>query len=314
MHLSVVSTLYQSAIFIDEFYERVVRSASQVAGENFEIVLVNDGSTDSSLVVATALVKRDRRVTLIDLSRNFGHHHAIMVGLEASDGKKVFLIDSDLEEHPEWLPSFAAVMEDQESDSVFGVQESRRGSFFEVWSGKIYYKLFRLLSKVDQPDNIVTARLMTRRYVDSILRFKESELNIGAIFSFAGFKQTAIPVPKSRRRHTSYSFTKKFGHFITAITSFSNAPLVATFFSGLVLGLTGLVFSLYIVLQKIFFSSPPDGYTTLIASIWTLAGITIASLGLQGIYIGKIFSEVKNRPNTIVRKVYKQEDPGIDSD
>ena len=150
--------------------------------DDYEIVLVNDGSPDDSLMRAVRLTESDGNVVLIDLSRNFGHHKAMMTGLSYSQGEKIFLIDSDLEEEPEWLLSFSEQMERDGCDVVYGVQEQRRGGWFEKWSGQWFYKFFESLPGMALPENIVTARLMTRRYVNALLRHDEREVFIAGLW------------------------------------------------------------------------------------------------------------------------------------
>jgi len=304
MKLSIVSTLYKSAPYIQEFYERISRVASAQVGDAYEIILVNDGSPDESLDIAVRLSELDAKVVVIDLSRNFGHHKAIMTGLAESSGDLVFLLDSDLEEEPEWLKSFAEVIEQQRSDVVFGVQSSRRGDLFERFSGALFYSVFRLLTGVEQPDNIVTARLMTRRYVEALVAHDERELNIGGLWITTGFKQVPHLVKKHSSSPTSYSLSRKVGHVVNAVTSFSSLPLVFTFYVGLVISISATLYIAYLMTRYFFLSAPPDGYTSTIASIWLFSGLIIFFLGVQGIYVSKIFLEVKRRPYTIVRQIY----------
>ena len=142
MKLSIVSTLYGSAAYINEFYERSLLVARELVGEDFEIIFVNDGSPDNSLEIGLSLMEQDEKIKIIDLSRNFGHHKAMMLGLEHAQGKKIFLIDIDLEEQPEWLVSFNSLMLSEDADVVYGVQASRKGNFFERMSGYFFYRLF----------------------------------------------------------------------------------------------------------------------------------------------------------------------------
>ncbi|MBC7602567.1 MAG: glycosyltransferase family 2 protein [Ramlibacter sp.] len=308
MKLSIVATLYQSAAYIDEFCRRAGAAARQLAGDDYEIVLVNDGSPDNSLDVAVQLTQRDSHVVVVDLSRNFGHHKAMMTGLSAVRGERVFLIDSDLEEEPEWMASFAAQMEADAADVVYGIQAERRGGFVEQMAGALFYKLFRALTGIVQPSNIVTARLMTRRYVDALLMHQERELNIGGLWVITGFRQSQQMVRKHATSPTTYSPSRKFSHLVNAITSFSSLPLVFTFYSGLLISASALVFIVYLSLRYLFGAAPPSGYTSIIASIWLFSGLIVFFLGVQGIYIAKIFSEVKRRPYTIVRQVFAHPD------
>jgi len=305
MKLSIVATLYLSAPYIQEFYERSCSAARAVVGEEFEIILVNDGSPDNSIDLAIELHKKDERVTVIDLSRNFGHHKAMMTGLAAAKGEHVFLIDSDLEEEPEWLIHFNEQLQREQCDVVYGIQGERKGGAVERLTGSVFYKLFRALTGINQPNNIVTARLMSRQYVQALLSHQERELNIGGLWNITGFKQATQLVRKHSTSPTSYTLSRKVSHLVNAVTSFSSLPLVYTFYTGLLISLSALLFIAYLVIRFLI-SSPPSGYTSMIASIWLFSGLIIFFLGVQGIYISKIFSEVKQRPYTIVRQIYRK--------
>ena len=172
MKLSIVTTLYRSAPYLRDFYERS-RTAAEGITDQFEIVLVNDGSPDESLDIALELHERDRRVRVIDLARNFGQHKAILTGLAHARGELVFSLDSDLEEDPNWLGPFHERMGETGADVVYGVQRKRKGRLFERISGALYYAIFRLLSSHAVPANQVSARLMTRRYVKSLIEHRD---------------------------------------------------------------------------------------------------------------------------------------------
>ena len=305
MKLSIVATLYQSAPYIAEFHQRASTVAKQLVGEDYEIVLVNDGSPDNSLDIAVKLTENDPHVIVIDLSRNFGHHKAMMTGLAHAKGERIFLIDSDLEEEPEWLLSFTKQMDDQASDVIFGIQSKRKGGVIENITGSFFYRVFRILTGLAQPNNIVTARLMSRRYLDALLLHKERELNIGGLWIITGFQQCSQIIQKHSTSPTTYSLSQKFRHLINAVTSFSSMPLVFTFYSGFFISISALGYIVYLTIRYLFIASPPDGYTSIIASIWLFSGLIIFFLGVQGIYISKIFSEVKQRPYTIVSQIYK---------
>lgn len=304
MKLSIVATLYKSAPYINEFHQRASTAARQLVGEDYEIILVNDGSPDSSLDIAVRLTESDTHVVVVDLSRNFGHHKAMMTGLSNTNGERVFLIDSDLEEEPEWLISFKEQMDAEASDVVYGIQSKRKGGFFEKITGGFFYRVFRLLTGVAQPNNIVTARLMSRRYVDALLLHRERELNIGGLWIVTGFKQCHQIVQKGFTSPTTYSLSRKFSHLVNAVTSFSSQPLVFTFYSGLFISISAIGYIIYLTIRYFFISTPPGGYTSIIASIWLFSGMIIFFIGVQGIYISKLFSEVKQRPYTIIRHIY----------
>ena len=305
MKLSIVTTLYNSENYIIDFHKRASIVAQKIAEDDFEIIFVNDGSPDRSLDLAVKLTTNYSNVTVIDLSRNFGHHKAMMTGLSHASGELIFLIDSDLEEDPEWLIDFNNQMKKDQCDMIFGVQDNRRGNIFERITGSLFYKFFRILTNVNQPDNIVTARLMTQRYVKALVSHEEREINIGGLWISTGFKQNTHIVSKHSSSPTTYTLGRKFGHLVNAITSFSSLPLVFTFYSGLFISSTSLFYISYLCLRYILLSQPPSGYTSLISSIWLFSGLIIFFVGIQGIYLSKIFTEVKRRPNTIIKKIYK---------
>lgn len=166
--------------------------------------------------------------------------------------------------------------------------------------------MFRMMTGIAQPNNIVTARLMTKRYVDALLQHQERELNIGGLWIITGYNQCQQTVLKHASSPTTYSLSRKFSHLVNAVTSFSSLPLVFTFYSGLVISCSALGYIVYLTFRYLFVASPPDGYTSIVASIWLFSGLIIFFVGIQGIYIAKVFSEVKQRPYTIVRQVYKR--------
>ncbi len=307
MMLSIVATLYRSETHLVEFHERTSRAASRLAGDEYEIVLVNDGSPDGSLEMAVRIAAEDPHVVVVDLSRNFGHHKAMMTGLAHAVGDLIFLIDSDLEEEPEWLEDFAARLAAEKCDVIFGVQEQRKGGWFERWSGQYFYRYFRLLSGVDLPDNLVTARLMTRRYVEALLRHGEREIVIAGLWAITGFDQRKHVVKKLSHSQTTYSIWRKISIFVNAIPSFSSMPLSFMFYIGVFIFITSLIVAINFAAHWLFASRTISGWTSLIVSIWILGGIVISFIGVVGMYVGKIFSEVKARPYTIVRHVYRYE-------
>ena len=304
MKLSIVATLYQSAPYIAEFHQRASVAARRLVGDDYEIVLVNDGSPDNSLDLAVQLSESNVHVVVVDLSRNFGHHKAMMTGLAQSKGDRVFLIDSDLEEEPECLIAFDEQMLCDHCDVVYGVQVQRKGSWFERWSGQWFYRFFKALTGLALPENVVTARLMTRRYVDALLRHEEREVFMAGLWLITGFVQRPQTVKKHCTSETTYTFRKKMSLLVNSVTSFSNAPLVSIFYIGISISLFASFYIAYLLIHWIFLAKPLSGWTSVMASIWLLGGMVISFIGVVGIYLSKIFSETKQRPYTIVRQIY----------
>ena len=302
--LSVVATLYRSARSLAEFHARVSIEVQALVGDSYEIVFVNDGSPDDSLIRAVAMADADPHVVVVDLSRNFGHHKAIMTGLEHTRGDLVFLIDSDLEEDVAWLGQFHARMQDCMADVVYGVQASRKGGAFERWSGEAFYTVFNWGTGLDLPRNLVTARLMTRCYVQALLQHREREVFLAGLWHITGFVQTPVEVVKLSLSPTTYTFRRKVGILVNSITAFSNAPLVFIFHVGVTISLLALGYIVWLVLNRFLFATVQSGWTSLIASVWLVGGLNILFLGVIGIYLSKIFIETKQRPYTIVRRVH----------
>lgn len=307
MKLSIVTTLYYSAPYINEFYSRVCKVADAIT-EDYEIVLVNDGSPDNAVEMAIALYEKDYRVRVVDLSRNFGHHKAMMTGLIYAQGDLIFLIDIDLEEPPETLTTFYEKFRNNNVDVVFGVQAYRQGSWFNRISGSLFYILFNLLSDHPVPHNPLTARLMSKRYVQQLIRHREHLFNIEGLWAISGFRQIPVTVTKQPYKGTStYSFSRKIAYLINAITAFSNKPLIFIAYLGLLMIIPSSIYIIYLILGYFFFGLDITGWTLLIVSIWFLGGLIIFILGIIAIYISVIFVEIKNRPYTIVRQVYEHD-------
>jgi len=304
MDLSIVTTMYCSEPYLEEFYRRVSAAACQVS-EDYEILFVNDGSPDRSLEVALGFYARDYKVRVIDLSRNFGHHKAIMTGLAHARGALVFLIDCDLEEDPEWLSHFLSTMRSQNADVVYGVQDSRKGDWLERVTGELFYTLFNLLSTYPVPRNVTTARLMTQRYVRSLVQYLDQEVFLLGLWTITGYRQVPVQVRKRSKGNSTYNFRRKIVIFVNAVTSFSSKPLNFIFYLGITISLLAGVAAAYLVIQRVFFGVFLAGWPSLIVSVWLLGGLIIFCLGIIGIYLSKIFTETKQRPYTTIRAIYE---------
>ena len=305
MELSIVTTLYRSAPYVDEFYERATAAAKAVTSE-YEILFVNDGSPDDSLDRVRSLIERDARVRAVDLSRNFGHHRALMTGLAHARGDLVFLIDSDLEEDPELLVEFRRILAGTAADVVFGVMSARKGGLGERLGGRIFYALFNLLANIELPRNQLVARLMTRRYVEALVAHKERELLIGGLWQITGFEQVPVDVHKHAKPDTTYTLRQKLRLLVRGITAFSNRPLLFIAALGAGIMVLSIGWIVYLLGVLLFVGSPPAGFTSILVSLWFLGGLIIFSIGVVAIYISVIFNETKARPYSIVRAIYER--------
>ena len=306
MRLSIVTTLYDSAPYLEEFCARVSSAAARIT-HDYEIILVNDGSPDNSLELAVALYRKDPQITVVDLSRNFGHHKAMMTGLAHARGSLVFLLDSDLEEEPELIKTFYDELTRNAADVVFGVQQKRKGRLFERVSGAIYFQVFNLFSTHHIPPNHITARLMTKAYVAALLRHQEREFVMSGLWALTGFKQVPLTVRKHHKAKSAYGLRRKISHLVNAITSFSSKPLVLIFYLGCFILLASSIAAIDLIIRKVLFGTLLEGWASLIVSVWLLGGLTIFCLGVIGIYLAKIFIEVKQRPYTIIKQVFSDQ-------
>lgn len=304
MRLSIVATLYRSAPYVAEFVALAAAAARRTVGDSYEIVLVNDGSPDDSLARAVALCAGDPHLVVVDLSRNFGHHRAMMTGLAHARGELMFLIDSDLEERPEWLPAFHDQLGRERCDVVYGVQRARKGGWFERWSGALYYRLMRAMAQIDLPVDMVTARLMSRRYVDALLQHDERETDIAGLWAITGFDQRPHLVDKLSTSATTYTLGRRIALMVNSITSFTSFPLVAIFGIGVAVSGVALLYLAVVLGMWLTSSGSVSGWTSLIVSVWLLGGMIIAFLGVIGLYVSKLYVEVKRRPFAIVRAIH----------
>jgi len=302
MKISVVTTLYKSAPYVEEFVTRA-RTELEKLTDDHEIILVDDGSPDDSLRIAMALLQTEPRLKIVELSRNFGHHKAMMTGLEHASGDLVFLIDADLEEPPELLGSFFSTLRDEELDVVFGFQKARKGGWLERLSGHLAWKLINFLLPVKIPQNHSTVRLMTRDYVNALVRHKEHKTAIGGLWVITGFRQKGVGFEKRSRGQTSYSLSGRLIALLDSVTSFSELPLFLVFYIGCAVILGSIVMAVYLIARRLN-GHLLEGWASTMVSISFLGGLAVFSIGVVGLYVSRIFIETKGRPYTIIRRVY----------
>ena len=302
--ISVVTTLYRSEAFVRPFYERLTGAMARL-GVTYEIIFVDDGSPDAAAAQVEQLLAADPRVTLVELSRNFGHHYAAYAGFEHARGELVYITDLDLEEQPEWIERFYQAMREGGADVVYGVQARRAGGAFRRMSGSLFYQLFNRLSDTKIPSNICTVRMMTREYVDALRQVRDRNLFLAGSYAWAGFRQQALAVDRQpRRTGSTYNLGRMASLFINAITSFTSYPLKLIFLLGTAIAALAAVIGIVIVARKLAAPATVElGWPSVVVSIWFLGGLNIAFLGVIGIYVGRIFNEVKDRPIYIVKRV-----------
>jgi putative glycosyltransferase len=311
MYLSIVTTLYRSEDYIEEFHRRASAAAKSIT-DDYEIIFVDDGCPGQSLPLALKLVASDKHVKLVELSRNFGHHLAAYAALEAATGDLIFLIDADLEESPEWLIEFHQNLLRKQAELVYGVQRQRADGIKQRVSS-LFYRLFNSLSETRIPQDVCTVRLMTRAYRNAVLEMREKNIFMAGLFAWVGFHQVAMPVDKKSRENakSNYGPLRLIKLLVNAITSFSPFPLYVAFYVGVVISAASGVYGTYLVIRKLLLpESMLSGYVSLMTIVFFIGGLTIFFMGVIGIYLSKMFIEVKNRPLYLVRTYHGFNRPG----
>ena len=301
MKLAIVSTLYNSPNEVPELIDRCVKVGKEFAGDDFEIILIDDACPQHSADVAEEHGRGISQLRVVRLARNFGQHHALMEGFRQSTGEFVFALDGDLEEEPEWLFPFHQEMKKSPADVIYGYQQRRRGGPTDGFLGLIGYGLIRYFTKFKFKPNLVTARLMTREYVDALISFQERVVWLAGLWELTGFVQRGVPVIKKNVSRSNYSQAQKFRHLVASILGNSRQPLNFVFAVGGLGAVISVVLTSIIVVGR-FFGERLEGWASILASLWIIGGLVLFSLSIMAFYLSTIFEEVKSRPHVIVRK------------
>jgi glycosyltransferase involved in cell wall biosynthesis len=298
--LSVVAPVYDEEELVEEF---VSRTSAAVADYEFELVLVNDGSSDRTPELLDRMAANDPRVRVVHLSRNFGHQAALTAGLEHAVGDVVAMIDADLQDPPELIPEMIAQWS-QGADVVYAVRKQREGeTAFKLATASWFYKLFDKLAQVDLEPNSGDFRLLDRRALNALLAMTERSRFLRGMTVWVGFTQTAVPYQRDARHagETKYTVRKMLRFSLDAIASFSHLPLqLATYVGLLSAGVAFIAIPVVIGLRIV--GSYLPGFGAITIAILLLGGIQLIALGVIGEYVGRIYDEVKHRPLYIVRE------------
>jgi len=302
--LSVVTTIFKTGHCVSEFHKLALEAAEAI-GADLETIFVNDGSPDNGWDIASELASRDRTVVAIDLARNVGQHRALFAGLEIASGDFVAIFDGDLEEDPRWLVQFFHLMKERNCDVVYGIQEvSNRGPLYRMCR-RIFYRLVNTLSSIQLPENVATARLMSRRYVDAVLKFEEREIFLAGLLYVAGFLQLPMKVFKTSKSPTTYHPLKLISLFINNVTSFSVRPLIGMFLLGAAILLIAAIMIVALLIQRLVFGIGIPGWASIVTILALSSGLTIFFNGVIAIYVATIFLEVKRRPRSIIKNIVR---------
>jgi putative glycosyltransferase len=305
MRISIVTSLYNSSKFVNVFYDKYLQILKEYNFE-YEFIFVDDGSSDDSVQKSQEICLLDKNAKLIILSKNFGQHNAILAGLVHSKCEYVYVCDVDMEDNPQNLTIMINEFKNQEIDVVYSIFRERKGGFVRAKLGGFFHIFFSILTDQKIQKNQSWQRLMKRNYVDNFLKFNEQEPYTAGLMYLNGFNQKYIVTDRKYKGYTSYNFVKRFKHGINAIISFSSKPLTFISVLGFLMTLISFLLIFYIVFQKIFNTNYVAGWSSVILSIWFVGGMILTSLGIVGLYISKIFNQVKNRPKYIVKTVINE--------
>jgi polyisoprenyl-phosphate glycosyltransferase len=303
--ISIVVPAYNEADGIAEFHRRLTNVRAKLR-ERSEVVYVNDGSRDDTFAILRSLRERDPTISIVNLSRNFGKEIALTAGLDHSRGDAVIVIDADLQDPPELIPTLIERWHEDEADVVFARRCSRAGeSWFKKATAYGFYRLINALSARTVPVDTGDFRLLSRRAVDAVTMFRERHRFMKGLFAWIGYRQVAVTYERERRLAgaTKWNYWRLWNLSLEGITSFSIAPLKIATYIGLFTATVAVVYGTYIIGLTIIFGNPVAGYPSLLVILLFLGGIQLLSLGIIGEYVGRIFNETKQRPLYIVDTV-----------
>jgi dolichol-phosphate mannosyltransferase len=303
--LSIVVPCYNEEPCLAVLHERLSAAAREAAGEDYELVLVNDGSRDASWDIMRRIAAGDSHVVAVNLSRNHGHQLALTAGLDLCRGEKILIIDADLQDPPELLPKMLETMRSEGADVVYGVRKSRRGeTAFKRATAHGFYRLLSRATEVDIPLDAGDFRLMSRRALDALLAMPEQARFIRGMVAWIGFRQLPFPYDREKRfaGETKYPFRKMVRFALDALTGFSSAPLKLASHAGLALSVGSIVLIAYIAYAWASGRSI-QGWTSLMLVVVVLGAMQMFVLALMGEYIGRLYNEAKKRPLYIVQEI-----------
>ena len=301
--ISVIIPLHNEEAVLQELIERTQSAVLKIT-ENFEIILVNDGSQDRTLEMIQRFASSEDRLKYLSFSRNFGHQTAVTAGIQNCQGNTAVIIDGDLQDPPEVIPEMYQKYREG-FEVVYVKRRSRKGdTFFKKSSAKFFYRLLKKLTNFDIPVDTGDFRLIDRKIIDYLCQMPEQNKFIRGQVAWIGFRQAFVEYDRDERRAGSsgYPFSKMLSFALDGITAFSNRPLKAVTYLGFIVASLAFLIIIYALLSHFVLGQTINGWTSLIISSMFIGGIQLLSLGIIGEYISRINANVRNRPLYIVEK------------
>ena len=300
--ISIVSPVYKARNIVFELVAQIETSVLEIS-ENFEIILVDDGCPENSWEIIEHIAKLNKRVVGIKLSRNFGQHYAISAGLSEAKGEWIVVMDCDLQDRPDELPKlYNKALEGY--DIVLAQRINRNDNYLKKLFSKLFYRLLGYLTGSMHDESVANFGIYHHKVINNIIGLTDSIRFFPSMIKWVGYKSAKLPVQHSSRVEgkTSYNFKRLLKLALDIVLAYSDKPLRIVVKLGLLISLASLFIALYYCYKYFKGEIIVGGYTSLIISIWLLSGIVISTLGMLGLYIGKIFEQTKNRPNFIIDK------------
>lgn len=306
--ISIVIPCFNEEEMID-ICHKAVTDVVDTLPQNYEIIYINDGSKDKTLQLLENLRKTDKRVVIINLSRNFGKEAAMTAGIDHSTGDALIILDADLQDPPALIPDLIRIWKEEDADVVYGQRLIREGeTWVKKFTANCFYKIINFIANtVEIPKNTGDFRLMNRRSIDALMELREKHRFMKGLFAWIGFKQVALQYNRAPRAAgtTKWNYLGLWNLALEGIAGFSTTPLQIASIFGLLISLLSFLFGATIIFKTILFGSDVPGYASLAVMVSFFSGIQLLSIGILGEYIGRIFGESKKRPLYFIEKIYK---------
>lgn len=296
--LTILVPAYNEEEVLDKLYTRLSQVTSDLDNYDTEILFVNDGSKDRTLDIIKRLAQKDRRVSYVDLSRNYGKEIAMIAGLDYAQGDAVIIIDADLQDPPELIPKMVQYWEEG-YDDVYAKRRSRLGeTWLKKYTANTFYKMLQKLSKIPIQENTGDFRLLDKRCVEALKQLRETQRYTKGMFDWIGYNKKEILFDRDPRAagESKWNYLKLIDLAIEGITCFTTIPLRFSSLFGAIISIFAFFYMIIIIIKTIAYGETVQGYPSLMVIILFLGGIQLLSLGIIGEYIGRIFNETKRRP------------------
>jgi glycosyltransferase involved in cell wall biosynthesis len=315
VELSIVAPMYNEENNIDYFFEKLLAVLDKLQ-RKYEIICVNDGSTDRTLEILLKYHKSNPYIKIINLSRNFGKETALTAGLHYSKGDAVIPIDTDLQDPPELIENFIEEWR-KGYNVVYAVRKRRHGeTLIKKCTASLFYRFINFFSEIPIPKNTGDFRLMDRQVVEVINRLPERTRFMKGLFAWVGFKQIGVPYERKPRYagDTKWNYWKLWNYALDGVTLFSTSALKFWSYLGILISFLSLSYGMFLVVRTLIYGRDVPGYASIIVSILFLGGLQLISLGIIGEYLGRVYSEVKKRPLYVVSDTFGIEEPSVPGD